>query len=201
MAYTNYESITDVAKEFGITFIEKEFLKQKTFEINEHLLNFFLRNFNDKINRISEYAICENLIAPIIKEVAYANNLKIWSHIEFNCDENLKGIPDYLIGIPKDIISIKTPILCLGEAKKDDFDKGWGQVAAEMVAAQKINAKNKVNIPVFGLVSNGKTWEFGKLENTVFSIDPNSYTAPNHIQELLATLNWLFAKCYKNSKK
>jgi len=32
-----------------------------------------------------------------------------------------------------------------------------------MVAAQKLN--NDLPITVFGIVSNGKKWEFGKLEN------------------------------------
>ncbi len=200
MAYTNYESIADVAEEFNISFSKENFLEKKEFKINEYFIEIINRNFKSDINFMSEYAICESLIAPIIKEVAYANNLEVWSHIQFDCDENLKGIPDYLIGTPKnDITSIKTPVLCLGEAKRDDFIRGWGQVAAEMVAAQKINAKNKSNITVFGLVSNGKIWEFGKLENNSFTIDPNSYTAPNHIQELFDILNWFFAECHKRA--
>ena len=35
MAYTNYESISDVAEKFGITFSKDEFLSKKSFKINE----------------------------------------------------------------------------------------------------------------------------------------------------------------------
>ncbi len=33
MAYTNYESISDVAEKFGITFSKDEFLSKKSFKI------------------------------------------------------------------------------------------------------------------------------------------------------------------------
>ncbi len=201
MAYTNYESISDVAEKFGITFSKDEFLSKKSFKINEYFLNKIKRKVKNNINYVSESAICENLISPIITELAEENDLEIWSHIEFNYDDDLKGIPDYLIGTAKkDMTTIKTPVLCLSEAKKDNFIKGWGQVAAEMVAAQKINAKDKINITIYGLVSNGLLWQFGKLKDSDFVIDPNSYTLPTQIQDLFDILNWFFGECKNNTK-
>ncbi len=38
---------------------------------------------------------------------------------------------------------------------------GWAQFLAEMIVAQRLNGENRVI--VFGIVSNGTTWQFGKL--------------------------------------
>ena len=53
------------------------------------------------------------------------------------------------------------------EAKKDNFEEGWGQCLAELVAAQKLN-NNQHNL-VYGVVSNGKMWEFGNLQDNLFT--------------------------------
>lgn len=54
------------------------------------------------------------------------------------------------------------------EAKKDNFEEGWGQCAAEMVAAQKANGPENP-YRVYGIVSNGDKWEFAHLQADVFT--------------------------------
>ena len=54
---------------------------------------------------------------------------------------------------------VGTPLIILVEAKKNDFDQGWGQCIAEIIAAQKINADT--DFPVYGIVSDGTLWQFG----------------------------------------
>jgi hypothetical protein len=58
------------------------------------------------------------------------------------------------------------PFVAVVEAKKDDFSAGWGQCAAEMYAAVQLN--ENAAIQVFGIVSNGKFWEFASLQQGVF---------------------------------
>lgn len=53
------------------------------------------------------------------------------------------------------------------EAKKDNFEEGWGQCAAETVAASKAN-EDTLQRKVYGIVSNGDKWEFAYLENQTF---------------------------------
>jgi len=50
-------------------------------------------------NYVSEYAICEAIIRPILKTVAKNYSLKVWSHVSYDVDKEkgLVGKPDYLI--------------------------------------------------------------------------------------------------------
>ncbi len=203
MAYTNFENLKQVNEKLKIKIKRDFILSSKSFEINSYYYKVIIRNLQDETVLVSEASICEKLIAPIINEVAYYNNLKIWSHIQFDLEgsDDLKGVPDYLIGvIDDDATSIKNPILCLGEAKKEDFVKGWAQVAAEMFVAHKKNENAGKSVPIYGLVTTGKEWEFGILEDNLLRIDKNRYSSRN-LQELFDILNWVFCECRKNLDK
>ena len=119
----------------------------------------------------SEYAICENIISPLLTEIwrSYTKDLLIWSHQPLNYDENLSGTPDYIIAKRslRGKIILEKPYVILVEAKKDNFDEGWGQCLAELIAAQKLNGD--CDKKLFGVVSNGKIWEFGTLQLEVFT--------------------------------
>ena len=70
-------------------------------------------------------------------------------------DDVLSGTPDYFISTRSELgkLVVGTPLIMLVEAKKNDFEVGWGQCLAELVAAQKINEDTEH--PVFGIVSDG----------------------------------------------
>ena len=84
------------------------------------------------------------------------------------------------------------PFFVAVEAKKDDFTEGWGQCVAEMVAVQKINETEKITI--FGIVSNGKIWEFGKLSDRSFTKNIKIYRISD-LDELFAGINYVFEQC------
>lgn len=130
-------------------------------------LDFMLR---EAVVDNSEYAICENLIYPVLKEVwrDYSKYFVLWSHQTLYYNDDLSGLPDYTLAkrSPLGKVIFDKPFIVLVEAKKDNFEEGWGQCLAEMVAAREIN-----QIPgftVFGIVSNGDNWEFGKLQDNNF---------------------------------
>ena len=77
------------------------------------------------------------------------------------------------------------------EAKKDNFEEGWGQCLAELVAAQKLN--NNQHDLVFGIVTNGKLWEFGKLEDNLFTKNVKYYTLEN-LAALMEVIHFVFSK-------
>jgi len=87
----------------------------------------------------------------------------------------LSGTPDYMIAkkSPLGKVVCDQPYLLVVEAKKDNFQEGWGQCLVELVAAQKLNQTEST---IFGIVSNGDKWEFGKLENNQFTKNKTSYT-------------------------
>ncbi len=44
----------------------------------------------------------------------------------------------------------------------------------------------------YAVVTTGKSWEFGKLEQNVFTVDPVAISAADNLQKTFNVLNWLF---------
>jgi hypothetical protein len=63
--------------------------------------------------------------------------VKAWSII----DHKLSGFPEYILASrsPLGKIVFDKPYLLLVEAKQDNFEAGWAQCLAEMIAAQRLN--------------------------------------------------------------
>lgn len=78
------------------------------------------------------------------------------------------------------------------EAKQDKFEEGWGQCLAEMIAVQRIN--DDFASDIFGIVSNGKIWQFGKLIADVFTRNRNLYVIQD-LDKLFAAVNYIFQQC------
>ncbi|MGB3508186.1 MAG: hypothetical protein WBA93_02910, partial [Microcoleaceae cyanobacterium] len=76
--------------------------------------------------------------------------------------------------------------------KQDKFEEGWGQCLAELLAVQKIN--DDLEQTIFGIVSNGKFWEFGKLKGDVFTRNIASYSI-EYLDRLFAVVNCVFQQC------
>jgi hypothetical protein len=80
------------------------------------------------------------------------------------------------------------PIVLITEAKQNNFIEGWGQSLSEMVAAQKIN-KNDV-LPVYGIVTDGELWQFGRLVSDIFTKQKTGLTIDN-IDKIFKSINYL----------
>jgi hypothetical protein len=195
MAFTNYKSTADVLNSFPLIYQEQDFIRVLTFDVNEYFVSRLNTVLQEGVVFNSEYAICENIISPILTEVwqTYRQHCLIWSHHPLSYDENLSGVPDYLVAqrSARGKVILEKPYMVLVEAKKDNFEEGWGQCLAEMVAAQKIN--NDSSRRVFGIVANGKLWEFGVLQEDVFTKNQKYYVLEN-LPELLGAINFLFAE-------
>jgi len=199
MKFTDFKTRTDVIEYFNLEYSEEHFIREKEFDIDERDRKKLLKNFKRPGAFSSESSICEMIIAPILLEVCDKNDLPVWSHCFLECKElDLSGYPDYLFALAKKgNEKYKKPIVCCGEAKKDDFTGGWGQVAAEMVAAQKENKND--DIPIYGLVTNGKLWEFSVLKENNFILHEETISATRNFQEVLDCLNWIFFEAKKNA--
>ncbi len=198
--FSSFNTIDEVCELLGYEYEKIDFVEEKHFELNDFFKKNLIEDFSNSRNFTSEIVICESLIKPIISIVSKVNNLPLWSHIKFEYDKELglTGEPDYIWGIPtiKNGAKLGKPIVCLGEAKKDDFIKGWAQVSAEMIAAQKFNDNSE--IPILGLVSNAKNWEFAKLKGKMFTLDTRPFSSA-HLNEVFNVLNWFLAKARKNA--
>jgi hypothetical protein len=89
-------------------------------------------------------------------------------------------------------VVFEQPCLLVVEAKKDNFAEGWGQCLAELIAAQKLNAS--LDLVIFGIVSNGERWEFGKLKSNNFIKNRVAYTL-QQLQTLCGALEDTLIHC------
>ena len=80
---------------------------------------------------------------------------------------------------------MEKPYVILVEAKKDNFEEGWGQCLAELIAVQKLNGDRDKKL--FGVVSNRKIWGFGLLESDVVTKNIK-YFGLQSIEELMGAL-------------
>lgn len=202
MSFNTYKSLSTVVKEFQIFYTEANFIVESQYNVNEHFrmdLELVLRK---GMVRNSEAAICENLIYPILKEIwkGYVDEFIVWSHQLLYYDEKLAGVPDYIVAkrSPLGKIIFDQPYFIVVEAKKDNFDEGWGQCLAELVAVQKLNQHSE-NI-VYGVVSNGDNWEFGQLQGTELTKNIKVYSI-QFLEPLFGALNFIFMQCQQQVAK
>ncbi|HZP81033.1 MAG TPA: hypothetical protein VFB21_05315 [Chthonomonadaceae bacterium] len=120
--------------------------------------------------------------------------LKIWKAEALETD-TLTGIADYLIAPYRAYLA--TPLLCVTEAKRDDFEKGRIQCLAEMYACQWNNRQRGLDIDIYGIVSNGQGWRFYKLTRTNEAYETTLYGIED-LPGLLGALDYICGECAKN---
>ncbi|MDY7023392.1 MAG: hypothetical protein SWJ54_18910 [Cyanobacteriota bacterium] len=196
MPFSSYKNISSVAKEFQIKYILLDFIIESTFPVPASFQEELELLLSDGVIDNSEAAICENLIYPILKEIwkPYRKKLTLWSHETLIYDEKLSGQPDYTIAKRSELgtLVFDKPYFLIVEAKQDKFEEGWGQCLAELVAVQKIN--NDLEQTIFGIVSNGKIWQFGQLQQDQFTRNKTFYTIQD-LERLFAAINYIFKQC------
>jgi hypothetical protein len=193
MGFSAYKNLSTVLKEYQIFHTDANFIIETEFPVPDYLRENLEIVMQDGVFDNSEYAICEYLIVPILQEIwkHYRNKLILWSHQTLSYDNNLTGIPEYILAkkSPLGKRIFDQPYFVLIEAKQDDFDAGWAQCLAEMIAAQKLN--ENADQEIFGITSNGKFWEFGKLKNNVFTRNKHSYLIDD-LNKLFSAINYIF---------
>jgi len=192
MPYGQFVSVEQVASIFDIKVKDGDIIKSKSIKVSELLLKIIEKRLCDSLSFRNEATICNKIITPILNIVAENNQpLNVWIQEPFNVDKDkgLIGEPDYLIATVTDYGGMDIPPLCIIEAKKQDWDEGWTQALAEMIAASIKGA----NI-CYSVVTTGKIWQFGKLEKSLFIKDPNQISANRELQVVFDTLNWVFSE-------
>ncbi|MDE0552909.1 MAG: hypothetical protein OXI24_01740 [Candidatus Poribacteria bacterium] len=201
MAFSDFKAISEALEQFRIVYTEKDFF---TVEVPLNPSEQFLQDFEFCRQHIdvfaSEAARCEVIIFPILKEIykGYADTYALWIQKPITYDEILNGTPDYLISTKSELGRpvVGTPLILLAEAKKNDFEQGWGQCLAELVAAQKIN--DDPEFPVYGVVSDGISWQFGCLIGDVFTQNRTNFGVDN-LPVLFGAINAVFKAALRTS--
>jgi hypothetical protein len=177
MAFSDYKNIAQVQTQFQIKYQEEDFITAQDLAPSEHFLAEF--EFNRvNLDMFSSEGAREIIIFPILREAykSYAERYSLFVQRYLRCDDELSGTPDYIIATksPLGKTVLELPLVVLAEAKKNDFEQGWGQCLAELVAAQRLN--RDPHFPVYGIVTDGNLWQFGKLIADVFTKHRDDYT-------------------------
>ena len=199
MAFTEFKNVGQVLRQYDIGAQKRNFILPSTIQQTPARL---VEDIEFALSYVdygaSEIAICESLIYPVLVQVwkDFLDILALHSHRTWQVETPLTGIPDYLISPISKYggTVIDTPILVAIEAKKDNFEEGWGQCAAEMVAAQLAN-KNK-DLTVYGVVSNGEQWEFATLHQSFFTQNITAYSIFD-LNKLYSVLHFILEDCKK----
>ena len=193
MAFSDYKHIAQVQQEYHITYHDAHFLTACPKEPSPQFLAEFAFNLENIDVYTSEGSRSEMIICPILREIykEYYHDYALWIQKAISYDERLTGTPDYIIAKRSELgkTVFEFPMIIAVEAKQNDFIKGWGQCAAELVAAQRLNAEE--SRPVYGIVSDGKLWEFGRLRDQNFVKETEGFTV-DHVALLFGVLEMVF---------
>lgn len=166
MAFSDYQTIDQALEEFRLRSWKAPLLPAGArLEAPQWLaenLRFAQRGIGP---RRGETSVSESLIFPILLEAWKRHpRVRVWSHETLTFDDRLTGVPDYFVTAWNGSWGgrFETPLLTVVEAKREDFDGGWGQCLAAMVACRKINGAGSP--PIWGFVTTGLLWEFGRLD-------------------------------------
>lgn len=202
MPFTSYESVADVGRAHRIQARREAFVAPLPLPLSD----YFRSELDITLNLVpfdgSEYAACETLVYPLLREAwrPFRSALSVWSHPTISYDTDLCGTPDYVVSRTSQFgpFFMAMPFLLVVEAKKDDFVRGWGQCLAAMVAVQKLN-----NVPdqtLFGVSTNGRGWEFGRLHASEFTQEPRTYSLSD-LDGLAAALHFVFSQCREQAAR
>lgn len=173
-------STRDVVAEFGFEYrLEK--ITLPTHAIDHLKLDRLRETFYRKLPHISlnsEAAKREFFISPLLLELLDYVEANIDIEYPLSVDQQLKGNIDYVIRSTRDLIII--------EAKNADMERGFTQLAVELIGMDRdLNEKTGF---LYGAVTVGDVWRFGVLDrdNRLILKDMAAFVVPADLEKLFA---------------
>jgi hypothetical protein len=174
--------VDDLVAEFGYSF-ERKFLS-----LPEYLGSLDrLTSLKQRIEEVLPYVDLENeatrreiLIAPIITDLIHYSRAKLRIEYNIKVDNKLQGNLDYYLRSQTNLIVI--------EAKQADINRGFTQLATEMIALDKWTDSTQTEI--LGAVTTGNVWQFGILYRQIQSIEQaiNLYRVTEELEVVVRIL-------------
>jgi len=192
----SYKTIGEVLKSFQITYREDKFTDEIKFNVSDYFRQDLNLAMKYGVVNCSDFAVCENLIYPVLKEVwkKYLDEFTLWNHHSLDYDENPSGFLEYTLAkrSPLGKVVFDQPYCISVQAKQDNFETSTAQCLAEMVDCQRLDRESKTVI--YGIVSNGIIWKFSKLVDDIFIQDVTPYSIYD-LDKLFAVVNFIFQQC------
>jgi hypothetical protein len=174
--------IEDVLTHFGYTFQAQNRVLPRTSMTLDRLqeLKSRIEESLPYLSLTSETARREFLIAPILMDVIHYTHAKIKVEYPVEVNDQLKGTLDYYVQAKRNLLII--------EAKYADLQKGFTQLAVELVALDQWTESDASVL--YGAVSIGNIWQFGLLNRQAKQViqDLNLYRVPADVEDLLRVL-------------
>ncbi len=104
----------------------------------------------------SEAARREFLIAPILWETVHFTRAKIKVEYSIEVSPQLKGTVDFFLRAQHHVLIV--------EAKNADLQRGFTQLAVELIALDEWLGPEKQDPFLYGAVSMGNAWQFAVLD-------------------------------------
>ena len=181
MAYSNF-SLEMVRTTFQLEIVESGgiFSKPSTVVPRDRFIADLAERVELAVSSGTEKARSELIVTDILFELReqFNRDISFFSGIEFSVDaeQGLTGVCDFLVSLSPILSFLEAPIIILVEAKRENLTTGFGQCAAEMLAAQRFNAEKGNDIPIiYGAITSGTEWRFLKLEGVKLHIDRTIY--------------------------
>ena len=181
MAYSNF-TLEAVRREFQLEIVESAgiFSEASTVVPQDRFIAELEEKVELAISSGTEKARSELIVTDILFQLREHFNRRIsfFSGIEFSVDteQGLTGICDFLVSLSPILSFLEAPVIILVEAKRENLTTGFGQCAAEMIAAQRFNKEKGNDIPhIYGATTSGTEWRFLKLEGVRLHIDRAVY--------------------------
>jgi hypothetical protein len=133
-----------------------------------------------RLTLTSEAARREFLIAPVLTEVLHYTQANLNVEYPVVVSNQLKGSFDYFLQTQQTVVVI--------EAKNEDLERGFVQLAVEFIALDQWLNSEQVVLP--GAVSTGTIWQFGMYDRQSRQVtqDLNLYRVPADVEDLLRIL-------------
>mgnify|MGYP001793929462 CR=1 FL=1 len=129
----------------------------------------------------SEAARREFLIAPLVLELVHLLHVKVKVSYSLKATNQLKGLLDYYLQSGQHLLII--------EAKDENLERGFKQLAAELIALDKVTEPAVDNL-LYGAVSIRRIWQFAVLDRQQKKIsqDLELYRVPTDVEILMRIL-------------
>ncbi len=134
-----------------------------------------------QVNLNNEAARREFLIAPVLSELLYYTTVRVSVEMALYATRQLQGTLDYYLESTHQLLII--------EAKNADLQKGFTQLATELIALDQVRTPN-ARVNLYGAVSIGDVWQFGVLDGQSRQVtqDINLFRVPEDVENLLHVL-------------
>lgn len=161
---------------------DRQLLQLPKFEGKTDHIEELLGQIQDGIQYVglgSEQARREFLIAPVIREVCRQSRQSVRVEYPIAVSDWLKGSFDYYF---------QATNLLVIEAKRDNLDNGFTQLATELIA---LDQWSDAEVPIlYGAVTTGENWRFGifQRKERLLLEDTKLYRVPEELELLLRIL-------------